>query len=101
MERDFPHRDSFKGDGESSAARTAQVKDALAKAKEMGIPLSLERWDRDVLDALGVKYERQEERFVLEPSGGIFEASDTLELGHDCVQTKRLTTDPIERLVVA
>jgi hypothetical protein len=101
MERDFPHCDEFRSRAEDAYIRFAQIKHALEKAKQMGVPLSVSTDDKELLEELGVKFKRQEVPFVLEPSGGIFEASDTLGLGHDCEQTKRLVTPPIERLVVA
>jgi hypothetical protein len=100
MERDFPHRDAFEGENEDAQFRLAQIRHAVEKAKALGVPLSLSRYDDELLDHLGVKYDREEERLVVEPSGGVFEASDTLELGHDCVQTERLVTSRLERIVV-
>lgn len=98
MQRDFPHRARFDKPGverkESAAVRFLQVQHALAKAAELGLPLSVSASDDAILDALGVAHQRDKRKLVIEGSAGVFEASDTMFRGHDFPQTQRLVTEP-------
>lgn len=104
-QRDFPHRRRFDVDGQSErleweSAQQALVKHAIAKAKALGVTLSVPDWMGGTLDAMGVDASFQMRRFVLHPSAGIFEASDTLGIGHDWINDEKLTTPPLKRFVI-
>lgn len=101
LQRDFPHKQLFKDKNEDTLFRLAQVKHAIEKASELGIALSLDPFDDRLVEYLGYSFRREKRPLVVEASGGIFEASDTLGLGHDFVQNRRAVTPPLDRLVIA
>lgn len=87
LERDFIHR-RIAADA-STEMQAVIVEHALAKAQALGVPLSVRPDLRPFLDALGREYRTDKEgRYVLGPSAGVVEASDTLGPGHDWVQTE-------------
>ncbi len=100
LQRDFLHRRKF-GEGlENQAFQKVILEHALAKAKQMGLSLSVSPALGPLLRELGHAGRPSNDRYVLEPSGGVFEASDTLSAKHDWVQTEREVTRPLERLIV-
>ncbi len=104
-QRDFPHRKKFDTDKQTEgleweSAQVALVKHAIDKAKTMGLPLSLPDYLGGTLDSLGIDAKFEHRQFVLEPSAGLFEASDTLGIGHDWLNTERQTTPHLGRFVV-
>jgi hypothetical protein len=98
-QRDFPHSDQVSSVSDSSLEQ-ALVKHAIAKADAMGVPLSLSPHLGDIARRLGASYDRTWDRYVLQPSGGVFEASDTLSKDHDWPQQSKQTTSHLERLIV-
>ena len=64
------------------------------------MPLSVPEYLERFAQELGFHGHLAEEEYVLEPSGGIFEASDTLGIGHDWVQLERQKTPPLERFII-
>ncbi|MCK6548587.1 hypothetical protein L6R52_22255 [Myxococcota bacterium] len=94
LQRDFPHRDAMKDKNEDTMFRLAQVQHALAKAKELGVPLTVSAYDDFALRELGVPFKRDDQKIVIEASAGVFEASDTMFQGHDFPQTKRMVSEP-------
>lgn len=98
LQRDFPHDKKFSPDDDHDL-RFAQVKHAVEKAREMGVRLSLRSSDHRHLEKLGVDFKPEARKFIIEPSAGVFEASDTLFEGHDLAQTKTMTSPRLERLL--
>ena len=97
-QRDFPHDDAFPHADVDDAVNQAVVAHAIAKAEAMQLPLSIRFDFAGYTDAELTK--DRENRYVLAPSGGVLEASDTLTLRHDWVQTKSEVVEPHdERLV--
>jgi hypothetical protein len=87
----------------------ALVRHAAAKAKQLGVPLSLEAPDPrahpamrmdSLVEQSGLKGKMVVERYYLAPSGGLVEASDTLARLHDWPQTEGMMSDALERLVI-
>ncbi len=98
FQRDFPHRDAF-GEGELDAhLYAAVIAHAKKKAEAMGLPLSIGAGYRDLVEALDVPVVLVEKPLTLKASNGVFEASDTLGLGHDFPQPHDLVTPPLVRL---
>jgi hypothetical protein len=98
LQRDFPHEKQF-GEQEDGYFRFAQVKHAVEKARELGVRLSLRLSDGQYLERLGVDFKPEHRKFIIEPSAGVFEASDTLFEGHDLAQTKTMVSPRLERLL--
>jgi hypothetical protein len=97
MQREFPHR----GNGTSDAAlETAILRHAVQKAAALGVPLSLSPYVADLARREGLTVTPTTERYVLEPSAGVFEASDTMGY-HDWPQPLRQETPPLSRVIVA
>lgn len=89
LQRDFPHRDAFKQGDLDAFFIAALVDHAADKARQMGVPLSIDaRWGSitDFLELQTKPTPRPE--MVLAASGGVIEASDTMTTLHDWVQTK-------------
>jgi hypothetical protein len=97
-QRDFAHDHAIGGDDEYLRLQVALLRHAIAKAEAMGLPLSVPDDYEGALDVLGVRARARKERFRIEPSAGVFEASDTLGLGHDFVNNQRELTPKLERL---
>jgi hypothetical protein len=101
LQRDFPHREALRdSEHEDESFELALIRHAAAKAKAMDVPLSLSTSLRDVAKRAGLAYETTEKQYVLLPSAGVFEASDTLTDKHDWIQTKSEDTLPLRRLWV-
>lgn len=100
LQRDFPHRDVHQNKNEDTAFRLAQVQHALAKSRELGVPLTVSAYDDFALKHLGVPFKRDDQKIVIEASAGVFEASDTMFQGHDFPQTKRMVSEPTGARVI-
>jgi hypothetical protein len=98
FQRDFPHRTNF-GEGEIDAhLYAAVIAHAKQKADQLGLPLSIGAGYRELVDALQIPVQLVEKPLQLKASNGVFEASDTLGLGHDFHQQRDMTTPPLQRL---
>jgi hypothetical protein len=98
FQRDFPHRAAF-GEGEIDAhLYAAVISHAKRKADGLGLPLSIGADYREWVEALGIPATLVEKPLELKASNGVFEASDTLGLGHDFHQQRDLITPPLLRL---
>jgi hypothetical protein len=95
LQRDFPHRDEFKNNDLDAFFIAALVDHAADKARQMGVPLSIDsRWGSITkFLELDTKADANPE-MVLAASGGVLEASDTMTKLHDWVQTKDETIRP-------
>lgn len=89
LQRDFPHRDAFKQGDLDAYFVAALVDHAADKARQMGVPLSIDaRWG-NITDFLELPTKpTPNPEMVLAASGGVLEASDTMTRLHDWVQTK-------------
>lgn len=86
--------------------RLAIVRHALAKAERMGVPLAIapSRWEQAevLLEKAGAKGKRMPLELVLEPSGGVFESSDTLLGAHHAPQvTREVTRVPNKKSMIS
>jgi hypothetical protein len=102
VQRDFPYA---REPVERRELKMATIQHALAKGKAMGVPVAilLHRAEDSIalLKSLRVAHEIDPEaRFVLEPSGGIFEASDSLLEGHHTPQTARMPSKDVAVAIV-
>ena len=110
LQRDFPHRDALPAPAIDHEIYAAMVAHAVAKAKAMGVPLSLLPALGDpllggvdvgsILRAQGLSFKRRHERYWISASAGVFEASDTLTELHDWVHLEGALTEPLARLIV-
>lgn len=97
LQRDFLHRSERKGPEEDEPLRAAILAHAAAKAQAMGVPLSFPEEYRAAAAALGRSPQVKEERYRVGAGTGIFEASDTLGLGHDFLNLKPALTPALTR----
>lgn len=95
LQRDFPHRDTFKDPDLDAYYVAALVEHAAAKAREMGVPLSIDaRWG-GIAEFAGLETKPDPKpEMVLAGSGGVLEASDTMTRLHDWVQTEDMVIKP-------
>jgi hypothetical protein len=105
-QRDFPHRRAYDGQNkeyepaETGSVMGALIRHAMAKADQLGLELSLPDEYKGTLEFMGIPFRVERRRYAVEPSAGLFEASDTLGLGHDFLNDERVLTPPLERLVI-
>jgi hypothetical protein len=80
------------------------IEHALAKAEAMNVPLAVFLHEheptRELLKKHGVPFQAMRVRFKLDPSAGVFEASDSLLEHHHTPQTKEVTTEPIRCAII-
>lgn len=99
FQRDFPHREVFGEDPALNGAfYGAIVRHAVAKADQMGLPLSIGAGYAGLLEGLDIPFERVEKPLMLRASNGVYEASDTLSGKHDWPQMQDEMTEPLARL---
>lgn len=97
FQRDFPHRQRFP-DELDNHLYAAVINHAKQKAEALGLELSIGPRYGHLVEALGIDAKIVEKPLVLKKSNGVFEASDTLGLGHDFHQQVDMTTPPLQRL---
>jgi hypothetical protein len=98
FQRDFPHRTEL-GQGEIDAhLYAAVISHAKRKADQLGLPLSIGSDYREWVEALKIPATLVRKPLQLKASNGVFEASDTLGLGHDFHQQRDMITPPLVRL---
>lgn len=100
LQRDFLHRSERKSAEADEELRAAILVHAEAKAKAMGVPLSFPEEYHAAAVALGRTPQAREERYWVGAGAGIFEASDTLGLGHDFLNLKPALTPTLMRWVL-
>lgn len=94
LQRDFPHRDEF-GHEPDPDFSAALVQHAAEKARQLGVPLSMDIRAGGVAKFLGLATTPDDApTFTLAASGGVLEASDTLTDRHDWVQTQDEVVKP-------
>lgn len=99
FQRDFPHREKgLPAQQLDLHLYAAVILHAKKKADAMGLPLSIGSDYGDIVRALGIGAEIVEKPLLLRASNGVFEASDTLGLGHDFHQQVDMPTPPLTRL---
>lgn len=95
LQRDFPHRDAFTQRDLDVHFLAALVDHAAQKAKALGVPLSIDARLDGIAEHLGLDFKvEQRPRFVIAPSAGVVEASDTMTRKHDWVQTREEVITP-------
>lgn len=91
LQVDYPYERTTRVTREE--VRAAIIEHALTKAQAMGVPLAIapSKWEsaEALVRDLGRTGERTPLVFVLEPSTGVFESSDTLLGAHHAPQTER------------
>lgn len=97
FQRDFPHGEQFPDDFDAHLY-AAVINHAKEKAEALGLELSIGVPYKGLVEALGIDAKIVEKPLVLKKSNGVFEASDTLGLGHDFPQQRDMTTPPLRRL---
>jgi hypothetical protein len=100
LQIDFVHRDQFTSPREEADFQDALLLHAMQKANQMGVALSVDPGLERAAERLGLRGAVKEARYVLEPSAGPFEASDTLSRRHDWLQDHREVTAPLWRLIL-
>ncbi len=97
VQSDFSYREHRRDADHSGKFEQAMVRHAVKKAQEMGVGLTFTRGYDRALFNLGLEgmMRRDQHTFILEPSAGVTEASDTLGMGHDWQQMDRQATRPL------
>jgi hypothetical protein len=102
LQRDFDHWDE-KAVGHS-ALKEATIRHAIQKAKELGVPLAIldhaKEPTRPLLDGMDIPFESRRMSFILEPSNGVFEASDSLLGQHHGPQLERTRSVDVPVFVI-
>ena len=94
---------SRQGKVSASSWQLPVLRHAVAKAKRMGVALSVEAHLQSQLqqavqaEGAGGEVGVASERYVLRPSNGVTEASDYLTNKHDWVQLEEEVTGPLKR----
>lgn len=100
-QRDFTHRKVYPDTREQPVGYEFQqvlLEHALAKARLLGVPLSVDHNLEGEARRLGAKGHNQAEpRYFLAPSAGVLEASDTLTNRHDWPQFEGEVVHPTPR----